>query len=227
MARKDHFWLLGLRWPGERADASPVTPAPVRLVAARADVDALADPLSADPVVAAEQARDRLADDLHGGLLQSLVVVRHALARGATAPVASGARGGADLPTADEALADCLAEARALVWHLRPRTLDGGIAHALDELAHRLDSDGGPRLVPDASDAPELSVPQATVVYRLVQAVARAAAPESALAASIVARGPDVVVRVTGASSVAGDAAVVEWVARATSYGVVVELVQA
>jgi len=175
-------------------------------------------------VLAVEADRARLADALHSGLMQSLVVARHALARES----GSGDPGvAAGLPSADEALAQCLADTRRLVWHLRPRTIDTELGVALDDLAHRLSADGGPRLSPSVVPALPLSPAQAAVTYRVVQAVALAVAPAVELAVTVAdAAGSGVVVQVAGAAGLADNDEVSEWTDRAAAYGVVVELVE-
>lgn len=183
--------------------------------------------LLVDPVLAMEAERERIADQLHNGLLQSLVVVRHAIAREGSAGDRSRATE-SGLPSADAALTDCLAETRRLVWHLRPRTLDAGIGAALDDLAHRFVADGGPHLVVDVSAAPALSAEQAAVVYRSVQAVGLVAPPLASLEVAVTSaeRSGAVGLRVAGPlAGVESDAQVREWTGRAETYGVVVEVV--
>ncbi|HVF18644.1 MAG TPA: histidine kinase [Mycobacteriales bacterium] len=175
-----------------------------------------------DPVLAVERERGRLADQLHSGVMQSLVVIRHSLARGAVGE--PDAKPG--LPTADEAVAQCLAETRNLVWHLRPRTLDAPLPHALEELAHRLSSDGGACLVVDTDAVITISDVHAALVYRVVQSVATLTSGGAALAVRVSADDAQAAVTLIGASAgVADDAEVAEWFARASAYGVAVELV--
>jgi signal transduction histidine kinase len=175
-----------------------------------------------DPVLAVERERGRIADQLHSGLMQSLVVIRHSLGRSGAVDDATGD----GLPTADEAVAGCLAETRRLVWHLRPRTLDSSLQHALEELAHRLSADAGACLVADTDGIITISPAHAALVYRVVQAVCLATEPGVALAATVVADAGQAAVTVIGAATDAmADAEVAEWLGRATSYGVRVELV--
>ncbi len=199
-----------------------MTPAPARPVVACDG--ALIGAAMADPVLAAEAERGRLADQLHAGLLQSLVVVRHAVAREQQPRAAAAAPG---LPTADEALADCLAETRRLVWHLRPRTLDAGIDRALDALAQRLADDGRCLLRVDVLDGDELSAPQAAAVYRVVQAVCLASSSGAPLAVAVAPGAIGFVVRVSGYDdSMEADGEVSEWARRAATYDVAVEMVR-
>ena len=187
--------------------------------ATRAVADAARD---ADPVLAVERERARLADQLHSGLMQSLVVIRHSLGR-TSAPAAEAPTG---LPTADEAVAGCLAETRRLVWHLRPRTLDATLAHALDELAHRITADTGACLVVDTDGVVMISEAQAALVYRVVQAAALATPAGVALAATVVADEGAVRLTLIGASSeVAADPALAESASRAAAYAVEVDVV--
>lgn len=184
-----------------------------------------ADLPAPDPVLAAEAERDRLADRLHTGLLQSLVVVRHAIARerGSGAPSA-----GAGLPTADEALGECLVDTRLLVWHLRSRTAGATLAEALDDLAHRLETDGAAALVVTISPAASMTPAQDALVYRVVQAVCLATGPAAELEVAVTVEDGRPVVRVRGpVATVEADPEVREWSERAAAYRVVVELVTA
>lgn len=188
-------------------------------------------PLPADAVRAAwetavldaEDEAGRRADALHDGLMQSLVVVRHALALERSCRVgAAPTSAAADLPDPDTALRSCLAEARSVVWHLRPRITAGtSLGEALDELAVRLTADGGPLL--DYEVGPDAGTPaQAVVVYRLVQAHALAAASrrEPSLTVRVARHGESLVVHVSGP---ADDADAELWASRGTQLGVHVE----
>ena len=111
----------------------------------------------------AEATLDEVADALHDGPVQSLVVARYA----ADAAV----RGGDPALTRDAVQAALLALRRTL-WHLRPRG-GQGLGPALTALSGRLEEAGdlpfGTHCDPDV----ELSAAAATTAYRLVQSVAR------------------------------------------------------
>src|SRR5258708_4487094 len=108
-----------------------------------------------DSVHEVEAERAALVRLLHDDVMQSLIAARYAAdLSGNTAVV--------------EAVREALAEARAAMWRLRPRTSDGHLVRALADLAEwRTDvvlavrADG----VPDVIDADA-----ATVAYRVVQA---------------------------------------------------------
>lgn len=118
-----------------------------------------------DLVAAAERDRDELADALHDGPVQSLVVARYA---------ADAAVRGADPAVARDAVQDALVEVRRLLWHLRPRGA-AGLAEALAQLSAQLVEAGCPpvTLTGDLAAVDGLTGPRATAAYRLVQAVCR------------------------------------------------------
>ncbi|HVE99399.1 MAG TPA: histidine kinase [Mycobacteriales bacterium] len=130
-----------------------------------------ADPRPAweESVLLVEAEADRLADDMHNGLMQSLVVARHAIGRQA----ADARRTSNDLPNADDAVRDCLAQTRRAVWHLRPRaTQPGSLPGALADLAARVAADDSVILEHDTSALRRgLSPARSTIAYRLAQAV--------------------------------------------------------
>jgi hypothetical protein len=116
----------------------------------------------------AEADADAVADDLHDGALQALVVARYA---------ADAAVRGGDPVGAREAVQAALVALRHAVWRLRPRG-DKGLASALRDLALHLDATGGAPLRLDldaaASDLDgsldgSLAPEAAHVAYRLVQ----------------------------------------------------------
>ena len=170
----------------------------------------------------AEVDAGRLADELHNGLMQSLVVIRHAVAR---RPAGGSAEG---LPDADDAVREALAETRRTVWHLRPRvTSDIGVGAALDDLAARLRADADFDLAHDASRVPaDLSVARAVVVYRAVQELALAvvAVGASRLVVDVTddADGT-LVLRHEGSAEVDAALAQSSWRARGAALGVRVE----
>ncbi len=152
-------------------------------------------------VLDAEIEASHHADALHNGLMQCLVVLRHALAR-ERGPAGAAARPddtAATMPDPDRAVQICLAETRSLVWHLRPRVCDGdGLDRALEDLAVRLGADGGPTLHHQVHAA-GLSRAQAVVAFRLVQERARAAGPGETLRARVLrTKSGAVVVDVSG-----------------------------
>ncbi len=117
-----------------------------------------------------EEDRDAVADALHDGPVQSLVVARYA------SDVA--ARGG-DPAEARDAVQAALVEARRFLWQLRPRG-GTGLVGALDQLsAHLKESGGSPiGLLGDVEVAAALHGPAGVTAYRLVQAVARTDGPD-------------------------------------------------
>ena len=112
----------------------------------------------------AEAEAAAVADALHDGALQALVVARYA---------ADAAVRGGDPVAAREAVQAALVALRHAVWRLRPRG-DQGLVPALRDLALHLDATGGAplRLDVDAAAAaaePALAPEAARVAYRLVQ----------------------------------------------------------
>lgn len=129
--------------PAVRTPAPPPRPSTEALRLADADLDAL-------------------ADRLHDGALQSLVVARYAC---------DAVTRGADPALAREAVQDALVLLRREVWLLRPRGAHG-LRGALDDLSTHLSSTGRPgldlRLADDAVSA--LGPDAVATAYRLVQA---------------------------------------------------------
>lgn len=111
----------------------------------------------------AEAQRDALADMLHDGLVQTLMVARYA------ADVA--VRGG-DATLARDAVQDAVIELRRSIWHLRPRG-DAGLLSALEQLSTRLVEFGGSDVTVLADRGTDLTGPAAVTAYRLVQDVAQ------------------------------------------------------
>jgi hypothetical protein len=116
-----------------------------------------------------EADREALADALHDGPVQSLVVARYA---------ADAAARGGDAGLARDALQSALVELRRFLWHVRPRG-SSGFVEALDQLSAQLTEAGGPAvgLVGDVEAAAALRGAAGVTAYRLVQAVARPDAP--------------------------------------------------
>ena len=112
----------------------------------------------------AEAEADAVADALHDGALQALVVARYA---------ADAAVRGGDVVAAREAVQAALVALRHAVWRLRPRG-DHGLVPALRDLARHLDATGAEPLRLDVDAAagasePALAPEAANVAYRLVQ----------------------------------------------------------
>ena len=117
-------------------------------------------------VAAADGDADEVADRLHDGPVQALIVARYA---------ADAAVRGADPTVARDAVQNALVELRRALWHVRPRgAADGGLAAALGLLSARLAEAGGTPLgyVVDEPVADALSYAVVSIAYRLVQAVA-------------------------------------------------------
>jgi signal transduction histidine kinase len=117
---------------------------------------------------AADADADEVADALHDGPVQQLVVARLA---------ADAAVRGGDPAHARDAVLAALQSLRRALWLLRSRgTGEGGLAGALEALSGRLPETGRPPLAlqvdPGACDA--LPPAAAAVAYRFVQAAARA-----------------------------------------------------
>ncbi|HVF04929.1 MAG TPA: hypothetical protein VNA20_08825 [Frankiaceae bacterium] len=139
-------------------NARTVSAAPPR-AGARARAAEAAAALAA--LAEVEEERAALSALLHDDVLQSMLAARFtAELTGASRDVVDAIRGAID-------------EAKAAMWALRPRTADGQLLDALDQLAART----GPRtLVTFRADGlPERIDPAAaTVAFRVVQAAAAA-----------------------------------------------------
>ncbi|HUR51883.1 MAG TPA: hypothetical protein VMZ11_07155 [Mycobacteriales bacterium] len=116
-----------------------------------------------------EADREALADALHDGPVQTLVVARYA---------ADAAARGGDPGIARDALQAAVVELRRFLWHVRPRG-SAGFVDAVDQLAAQLTEAGGPSLglVGDVEAAAALRGAAGVTAYRLVQAVARPDGP--------------------------------------------------
>lgn len=170
MRSTDRDPALELPVPGRSATVTVVGARPSQLVTLRAAAAvlglALAPVCTAEDLVAsAERDRDELADALHDGPVQSLVVARYA---------ADAAVRGGDPAAARDAVQEALVAVRRLLWHLRPRGA-AGLPEALDQLSVQLAESGVPpvTLDGDVSAASGLTGSRATTAYRLVQAVCR------------------------------------------------------
>lgn len=134
-------------------------------LAMSADRLATAEPLGLQLVSDAEADRDALADALHDGPMQSLVVARYA----ADAAVRAGDPSGS-VALVRDSVQDALVEVRRALWQLRPRATDD-LPGALAELSARLVEAGAPALELDVDDV-ALPPAVASTAYRLVQALA-------------------------------------------------------
>jgi signal transduction histidine kinase len=166
----------GLELPVPGASGEPVATLsvkggrPSQLPALRASAAILGLALSARAAVDQqilvqdhERAMDDLADALHDGPMQSLMVARYA---------ADAAVRGGDPVAARTALQDAVVELRQLVWKIRPRG-EAGLEAALRELADRSAKDGHPPLSLHLPAAPaDVEPAAAALVYRVVQASA-------------------------------------------------------
>ncbi|MEX2289426.1 MAG: hypothetical protein WD794_03755 [Mycobacteriales bacterium] len=129
----------------------------------------LAPPDAGSLLAAADADADAVADRLHDGALQALLVARYA---------ADAAVRGADPALAREAVQDALVTLRRAVWQLRPR---GGedLPVALADLSAQRAQAGAPPLdlALDSSVAAALPPAARRAAYRFVQAAAPAAGP--------------------------------------------------
>lgn len=148
---------------GKVAALSVVGARPSQLPALRAAAAilglALAPVLGQELLDAAEQDRDELADRLHDGPVQSLVVARYA---------ADAAVRGGDAVLARDAVQRSLVEVRRALWQLRPRGADG-LVEALVQLSAQLVEAGRDPL--EVVGQVELRGARAVLAYRLVQAL--------------------------------------------------------
>ena len=107
---------------------------------------------------AAEAERDALADSLHDGPVQGLVVARLA---------ADAAVRGGDAVAARDAVQDALVDLRRALWQIRPRG-GAGLADALSQLAAQRAEAGDAALT--VTGEADLTGPAAGLAYRVVQA---------------------------------------------------------
>ncbi|TAL19558.1 MAG: hypothetical protein EPN99_10205 [Frankiales bacterium] len=134
----------------------------------RCPVDAACE--VADLLAAEDAEADALADRLHDGALQALVVARYAT---------DAAVRGADPALARDAVQEALVSLRRSVWLLRPRGGDD-LPAALTELSKRAVAAGCPALdlAVDAAVAAQLPAACRTAAYRFVQAASLAGCGE-------------------------------------------------
>ncbi len=148
----------------------------------------------------AEEGLDEVADALHDGPVQALVVARYA---------SDAAVRGGDPALAREAVQDALVHLRRTLWSLRPRG-ERGLLAALDQLAAHLAERGGAGLAVLGSG--DLSGQPAVLAYRLVQSVSGVEPTR----VSVRVEGARVVVTLDGGSPLAAPD---RWVRRARALG--------
>jgi hypothetical protein len=165
-----------------------------------------ADGTAAELLAAADGDADEVADLLHDGPVQALVVARYA---------ADAAARGGDPTMARDAVQVALVELRRALWHLRPRA--GSLTAVLGMLSARLEEAGRPplRFMLDESTVAVLPAAVTSTAYRLVQAVAL---PADAPAARVALRrgGPGVLLDVDGGTALAAPQ---RWAAKARALG--------
>ena len=184
-------WTAPLVVPAQQRRSAPAGASPTAGPPA-SDLDAAA------LLTAADADADALADRLHDGVLQALVVARYA---------ADAAVRGGDPAVARDAVQDALVALRRAVWLLRPRGAEG-LAAALGELSAQRVAAGEPALEVRADDGADALSPAAcAAAYRFVQAV-------GAASVDVAVDGGSAVVSVPGA--VADPAG---WAARARALG--------
>lgn len=173
-----------------------------------------AEPLALELVADAEADRDALADTLHDGAVQSLVVARYA----ADAAVRAGDPHGS-VALVRDSVQDALVAVRRTMWQLRPRAADD-LAGALAELSARLVESGAPGLELDL-DADLVALPPAvaTTAYRLVQAAASSATSPVRVRSRVTSDGPGL--EVHGAALDSLDTA--RWARRAEAVGALLQ----
>lgn len=172
-----------LELPVGRASLSVVGARPSQLPALRAATAILVlglAPTPAELLDGAEQDRDAIADALHDGPVQTLVVARYA---------ADAAVRGGDAVLARDAVQDALVEVRKSLWHLRPRGA-AGLAEALAQLQGQV----ALQVSGDLGAADLLTGARAVLAYRLIQAVVLAGGGPVAVRS----HGDRLVVEVTG-----------------------------
>lgn len=153
-----------------------------------------------------EHEQDALADALHDGPVQALVVARYA---------SDAAVRGGDAVAARDAVQSALVDVRRFLWHLRPRGASG-LVEALDQLSTHLVEAGHPAVgvLGDVEVASALHGPPAVLAYRLVQALARPGGPGTRV--TLRADGLRLVVDVDGGTPLADPE---RWERRARSLG--------
>lgn len=152
-------------------------------------------------LAAADADADALADRLHDGVLQALVVARYA---------ADLAVRGGDPARARDAVQDALVALRREVWQLRPRPEDD-LAAALRALSAQRVAAGGSPLDLGPVAAARLGPAGTALAYRLVQAACLEPGP---VRVALTCSGGTAVLSVTGGSLTAA-----AWDLRARALG--------
>jgi signal transduction histidine kinase len=162
--------------------------------------------LGSDLLAAADTEADALADRLHDGALQALVVARYA---------SDAAVRGGDPALARDAVQEALVALRHTVWLLRPRGGDD-LPAALAELSKRRVSAGVPALDLDLDPtvAERLAPAARLAAYRFVQATT---AETAAAAGSVRLRQEGAYADLSVAGAVLADPS--GWAARAAALG--------
>jgi hypothetical protein len=188
---------------------------PSQLPALRACAAVLALRLHAHPVpapevfAAADAEVDALADALHDGPVQDLVVARYA---------ADAALGAADQAAARDAVQAALVALRRALWLLRPRGgTEGRLADALSALSDQLCSSGAAPLLLELDEraVAALTSAEAAAAYRLVQAVATEHAGGESVRVALHRDGDELRLEVDGGHVVPSPS----WTARARALG--------
>lgn len=151
---------------GGRPSQLPALRAVAAVIGLALSAHAVPDVSPVDVAADSELELDAIADAVHDGPLQSLMVARYAV---------DAAMRGADPAVMREAIQQAVVELRQLVWTLRPRG-DAGLTAALQQLSTALvKADALPLEL--ALEGPDPAGPTALLAYRLVQAVLSKGAP--------------------------------------------------
>ena len=153
-----------------------------------------------DLLQGAEADRDEIADALHDGAVQTLVVARYA---------ADAAVRGGSSEQARDAVQTALVEVRRALWSIRPRGGTGLVA-ALEQLSAHLAESGRPGL--GLLGGTDVAGVPAVLAYRVVQAVSG----EEPVRVALRADGDTVLVDVDGGSALPDPD---RWVLRARALG--------
>ncbi len=148
----------------------------------------------------AEEGLDEIADGLHDGPVQALVVARYA---------ADAAARGADPSLVRDAVQEGLVALRRSLWALRPRG-EHGLLSALEQLSAQLVERGAPTLT--VLGETDLSGSPAVLAYRLVQSLSG----EEHVRVALRLEGSSVVVTIDGGVPLTSPD---RWVRRARALG--------
>jgi len=118
-----------------------------------------------------EEERSRLARELHDGISQSLLGVRHTMDLASRKVKTNAEEAGASIDRGVEALNGAIKEIRRLSHDLRPRVLDDlGLTAALEALCHHFGERTAIETEIDASGFVDTLKPEAsTALYRVAQ----------------------------------------------------------